>query len=337
MFSSLSPSYSVPASLFLRCGVYKQGTLNLLQDIRVNKYGGLLPFCDLISQQAGVPVMAAEGGTGGTAMIFGWESTSSSVFLNFLTVLAEIGGDCEGINFFQGEQDTAAAVTTVARYSTGMIAMIDNLRNAVGRSATNLPFFSAILGRKNTASSPIDAWWDVRVAQVNTLAAVQNCFHLGGYYDLSKSDDLHLDAAGFLKMGARIAQAIGHYLGLGGFTNNMIGALPTGATFSGNNITITYNLNGATTLRGKTGASGLTAFTVRNSSGTVQTISSTNIPTANTVTLTMAVAPTAGWTIGYANNATFDAANMLYTDKAVTGIVTNDTVPALPNTSILTL
>ena len=138
-------------------------------------------------------------------------------------------------------------------------------------------------------------------------------------------------------MGKRIAQGMVNYYDPATWPTGVQGPVMSSASFSGNDITVTFSLSGASTLRGKTGASGLNGFVVKNGSGVAQTISSTAIPSAGTVTLTMASAPASGWTVEFLPDPQVTITNLPYGDLPCLGVTGNDTVPAMPGTVTLTL
>lgn len=328
----VSQAYSFRVSARMKTGV-------IYRDTRVASQGilaGIHPAADKVSAALNIPVMAVDVSTGGSGLVGGWDNPASAFYTQFTSILADVGGDCEALLWYQGEAD-AAVSTSAATYSASLQTFVTNARASVGRSAANLPFFSGILGRKGSAAAT-DSWGNVRKGTLLALAAITNAHHAGAYYDQALTDDLHYTGAAYRNFGHRAARAVLAVLQPGSFPTGVRGAQPTGATFSGQDITITYTLNGATTLRGLTGATGLTGFVVRNGGGTAQTISATAIPTANTVVLTISGGtPAAGWTVDYVPAAQVDTTNLLYSDLAVADITGNGTVPALPPTAAMVL
>jgi hypothetical protein len=336
--NSTAGAYAVSQAYSFRTAArMKTGTL--YRDMRVASQtimAGIHPMLDKVSAALNIPVMAVDASTGGSGLIGGWDNPSSGFYTQFTSILADIGGDCEGILWFQGEADAVGSYTA-AQYATSLQNFAANARTAVGRSAATLPFFSAVLGRKGSVSAT-DSWGNIRKGTVLALNALTNAHHLGGYYDQALNDDLHYTGAAYRIFGHRVTRAILAVLQPGSYPTGVRGPNPTGASFSGQDITVTYALNGSTTLRGLTGATGLTGFVVKNSSGTAQTISATAIPTANTVVLTISGGtPATGWTVDYVAAAQVDTTNLLYGDLPVADIAGNGTVPALPLASPITL
>jgi hypothetical protein len=220
---------------------------------------------------------------------------------------------------------------------TSFGTFLTNARASVGRTAANLPMFLAILGRKGSVSSPNDSWSIVRTAQMNAETNYTNVKLVGGYYDLPYTDDLHMTAASYAKFGRRVTQAILNYLLPGTYTTGMKGPEPTSASISGSTIIVTFTMNNGTLLRGLTGDTGLTGFAVLNGASGSETITGAAITASNQVTLTMANTPAAGWSVRYIPSATFDNSNLVYSNATVVGIATNDTVPAMPTRTAITL
>lgn len=341
MFTSSSGSaYSgVNTNLFLRGTIRRFDGTYLDYRVSTNSASaaGVMPVIDNLSQQLGIPVMAVDASTGGSGLIGGWDTVGSSFYQSFLTRLAAIGGDTEGLVWVQGEADAVGTNAFASAYFTSFGTYLTNARNSVGRTAANLPMFLAILGRKGSVSSPNDSWSIVRTAQMNAETNYTNVKLVGGYYDLPYVDDLHMTNASYAKFGRRITQAILNYLLPGSYTTGMKGPEPTSASIIGNNIVVTFTMNNGTNLRGNTGNTGITGFEVRDGSNVVQTIISASVTAANQITLTMASTPAAGWSVRYIPSATFDNSNLAYSDAPVIGIATNDTVPAMPTRTAITL
>ena len=234
--------------------------------------------------------------------------------------------------------DTNETVS-VSQYQTALEALIPKLRTyaVAGRTAAQNPAFITITGRITTSPFAPANFRNVRTAQQNAIGTMTNARHAGALHDLTLSDSAHPDAAGFILMGKRIAQGIAHYYDHATYPTGVNGPALTGASFSGSDISVTFTLNGASTLRGKTGASALNGFVVKNGSGVTQTISSTAIPTASSITLTMATPPASGWTVEFLPDPQVTITNLPYGDLPCIGITGNDTVPALPGMVTLTL
>lgn len=336
MFASSGGSaYTVNTDLFLRGSVRRfDGTY---PDIRSTSaaLSGVMPVIDVLSAQLGVPVMAVDASTGGSGLVGGWDNRANTFYQNFLARLGVVG-DTEGIVWVQGEADGASSSTVANNYLTSFGTLINNFRADVGRVAANLPVYLAVLGRKGSAASP-DSWAVVRTAQMNAETNYANVRLVGGYYDLPYTDDLHLNAASYAKLGRRITQAVLNHALPGSYPTGMKGPEPTSASSSGNTIIVTFTMHTGANLRGLLGSTGITGFEVRNGGNTVEAITSATITGANQVTLTMANTPAAGWTVRYIHAATFDNSTLLYSDAPVVGITSNDTVPALPTRAPLTI
>ncbi len=337
MFSaSGGTAYTVNTDLFFRATARRfDGTYpDFRNTTNSASLSGVMPVIDNLSSQLGVPVMAVDASTGGSGLVGGWDTTGSAMYQSFLTRLSAIGGDTEGLIWVQGEADGSSGVAS--SYYTSFGTYLTNARASVGRAAADLPHYIAILGRKGSAASP-DNWAVVRTALMDAETNYTNVKLVGGYYDLPYTDDLHMTAASYAKFGRRISQAVLNYMLPGTYTTGMKGPEPTSASISGNDIIVTFTMNNGSNLRGNTSDTGITGFEVRDGSNVVQTISSAAVTSATQVTLTMASTPASGWTVRYIPAATFDNSNLVYSDAPAIGIGTNDTVPAMPTRSPITL
>lgn len=289
-----------------------------------------------LSNALNIPIGVFNGSSSGSRLIGagGWSNPATAMHTKYLSALAA-AGDAEAIIWVQGANDAGFATATPAAvsqsaYQTDLEALIPVLRGYhTGFIPAQLPVFINPLGRTTTVlTSATDNWRNIRNAHVAAVGNIANA-HIGAtLHDAALVDSVHPTVAAYNIIGRRQAQALLNYYAPGSFATGTRGAQPISATFSGSVITITFQLNNGATLRGLTGATGLTGFDVRNGGGVLQTISSTAIPTATTVTLTMAAAPAAGWTVDYVPLSAVDITNLLYTDAPVINIATNQTVPA---------
>lgn len=305
------------------------------QDLRLQGYltgAGVLQVISTLAAALGIPVAVVNGATSGSSLTVGsvnWLNFNdpASPYQKFKTSLAAVGGDCEAILWFQGEADADNGVARLT-YETALPTVVTQMRAEVGRSPGDLPFFSWVLGRR--LSGEQGSWAAIRGAQISLVDTIPQAFAIGGAFDLPMTDALHYNAAGYARLGYRAAQGLLNRLQPANNPTGMRGGRITGATFSGNVITVTVDPVTGTALQGGTGATGITGFVVRNGSGSVQTLSSAVIASATTVALTLVSPPAAGWTVEYLPTAVLDVSNLLYTNAPVTGISDPQTVPVLP-------
>ncbi len=334
-FAQTDTSIVVTGSEFVKMGIMANATQPMV-DVRLFRYAGLYRVGKRLPEELNVPVMMVNGATGGSGLIYGWDNPASSFYQTFLTMLNNAGGDCEFIPWLQGEADAAQIVTTRALYGNSLVTCFNNMRASIGRLPSELPIFCAILGRKNTPETN-DKWGFVRAGLMDGIDNCPNVKHMGGYFDLTKIDDLHLNNIGYGNMGNRLVQALCYNYGDTAFTNGMFAPEPTSANISGNTINVIFTLNDNTQIRGLTGSSDLTGFIVKNESSVVQPITSTTITGTNTVVLSMSSTPTTGWTVEYISSSTVDVTNLVYGNGTVDGITTTQTLPALPTRTPITL
>ena len=228
-----------------------------------------------------------------------------------------------------------------------MLTLINNLRTQVGRTAANLPFFTWILGQAGTVQAQT-TWRFQRNAHLSTIANGTNVRTLGPAFVLNLADALHYVTTqnGYMDLGCFNAQALLNYYNPATYTTGMDGPFITGATRSGNDVIVTFNLNGNASLFIPTASPAvIDALEVRDGGGILQTVNSWSV-TGNQLTLTIATTPAAGWTLDYVyrdvlrpngtgNYAFTDNDNMLYGSNTIVG--TSRRVPARPMTAPITL
>lgn len=297
---------------------------------------------------ADIPVMVCNTSSSGsslTAQPNGWQDVSGTVWARFINGLAAVGGDVAAIVWHQGEADAGANVSA-ALYQSTLQTVVGRMRTAVGRTASNLPFFPWVLGHAGGTTAAPDNWRPIRNELINAVTTIPNSRTTGGAYVLDLIDSLHYVTTqnGYIDLGCMNAQALLNYFVPGSYPTGMEGPFVTGAAISGNDIIITFNLNGNSGLLLPIASpSPVDGLVVRNGSAVLQTVSSWAI-SGNQLTLTMASTPIAGWTVDYipkdvlrtsGSYAITDNDNMIYGTNTVVG--TTRSVPARPMTAAITL
>jgi Carbohydrate esterase, sialic acid-specific acetylesterase len=294
-----------------------------------------------------LPVMILGAGYSGTALVAdaptNWGTYTSDMHTRTLAAIAGPGGgaDFESIIWVQGVNDgwDTNEIVSVAQYQTALEALIPKLRTyaVAGRTAAQNPAFITITGRITTSPFAPGNFRNVRTAQQNAIATITNARHGGSCHDLTLADSAHPDANGFILMGKRIGQGILNYYLPGTYTTGANGPEITSASITATDtIDVVLTLNGAATVRGKTGATALNGFVVKNGGGTVQTISATAIPAANTIRLTVAGAA-AGYTVEFLPDPQVTITNLPYGDLPCLGVSGTDTIPVKPGVATLTV
>ena len=294
-----------------------------------------------------IPVMILGAGYSGTALVTdaptNWNTYASDMHTRTLAAISGPGNgaDFEGMVWIQGVNDgwDTNETVSVSQYQTALEALIPKLRTyaVAGRTAAQNPAFITITGRITTSPFAPSNFRNVRTAQQNAIATISNAHHAGCCHDLTLGDSAHQDAAGFVLMGKRIAQGMLNYYLPGTYTSGANGPTIASASITAaDTIDVLLNLNGAGTVRGKTGASSLNGFVVKNGSAVVQTISATAIPAADTIRLTVSGAAP-GYTLEFLPDPQVTITNLPYSDLPCIGVVDNATIAVRPGTATLTL
>lgn len=295
-----------------------------------------------------IPIMVCNTSASGsslTAQPNGWQDTSGTVWAGFLSGLAAVGGDVAAIIWHQGEADAGANVAG-SLYGSTLQTVVGRMRTNVGRDANNLPFFPWVLGHAGGTTAAPDNWRPIRNELINAVSTIPNSRTTGGAYVLDLVDSLHYVTTqnGYVDLGCMNAQALANYFLPTSYSTGMEGPFVTGAAISGNDIILSFNLNNNSGLFLPIASpSPVDGLVVRNGSAVLQTVSSWAI-SGNTLVLTMASTPVAGWTVDYIPKdilrtsgayAITDNDNMIYGTNTVIG--TTRRVPARPMTAAITL
>jgi Carbohydrate esterase, sialic acid-specific acetylesterase len=294
-----------------------------------------------------LPVMILGAGYSGTALVTdaptNWSTYTSDMHTRTLAAISGPGNgaDFEAMIWIQGVNDgwDTNETVSVAQYQTALEALIPKLRTyaTAGRTAAQNPAFITITGRITTSPFAPANFRNVRTAQQNAIATITNARHGGSCHDLTLADSAHPDANGFILMGKRIGQGILNYYLPGTYATGANGPEIASASITATDtIDVVVNLNGAATVRGKTGATALNGFVVKNGSGVAQTITATAIPAANTIRLTVPGAA-AGWTVEFLPDPQVTITNLPYGDLPCLGVTGNDTIALKPGLTTLTL
>ena len=123
-------------------------------------------------------------------------------FINEVDSLSQIYNfNIIGMLLMQGEEDSKK--TEVAeKYLTNFMNLINSFREEV--NTPNLPF---IFGAINPPLSKFPAANQVRAAQIQVLQEIKDTYIIETS-DLSKSDSVHYDAEGLLKLGSRFGECL---------------------------------------------------------------------------------------------------------------------------------
>jgi hypothetical protein len=340
-FVSGQTAFVAPPSFMFDGAIYNPD-FSGYQDLRFQGFlngAGVLQVINNLATALNIPIGVVNGATSGSPLTVGtinWLNYTnlSSPYQKFKTGLQAVGGDCEGILWFQGEADADNNVSRTV-YEAALPTVVTQMRSEVGRSSSDLPFFCWVLGRR--LSTEQGTWAAIRGAHSNLIDSMPNTYPIGGAFDLPMTDTLHYNAVGYARLGNRASQALLNRVLPASYPTAMRGGRIASASFSGSVVTVTVNLITGTALQGATGNTGITGFLVKNGSGVAQTITSAAIVGANTVELTLASPPATGWTVEYLATSVLDVTNLLYTNAAVIGISDTQTLPVLPTFTAITL
>lgn len=287
----------------------------------VEQGDGEVYLANYLASTVGCPVRIINKAVGGTN-ISSWQPSGGANYAAFITALNAVGGDCEAVFWYQGEDD-AALTTTSASYQTSLGNILAELKTQTGRSASTFKFGVVTLGT-TTAYATEGRFGVIRSAQLDFVAAntSNGAFYAATACDAGTTDGVHLGGVAHARLGKRYAGALLKELGLASY--GMTGPTITSAARVGAVVTVTIAQDGGTALQDGGGGSGsaLLGFRVYDG-GTITTISTTSI-SGNTVVLTLSATPAGVVTMDYAMaNAPFtttvSASSIVYDNATVSG------------------
>lgn len=239
---------------------------------------GMIYFANLLAAGLGVPVffvMSAVGGTG----IEEWQPGQVH-WNNTMTLLDSVGGDCEGMFWYQGENN---AGNSAAAYGAKITPIHQGMLTKTGRTTANFAFGIVTLGPTGNYGAEGTAG-PIRAAQVAYLAN-PGVFLAGVAGDRSSpaGDQVHITPDSQIVMGHRYAKSLlAYYAG-----TPKPG--PRIASVTGSGTSYVANITGHTgALKDGAGGNGanLKGFQGRNNGASVA-VTATSI-VGNTVAVTTA-------------------------------------------------
>jgi hypothetical protein len=239
-----------------------------------------------------------------------------------------VKADADGINsaiWLQGESN---AGTTKGDYKAFLRRLHNQLLTLSGKAAADFYFGLVILGPGTTAWSAEGTLGEIRKAQLEYIADPANvgAYLAGVATDMNLAGDgIHFNEVSRARMGARYAKALTAWQKGGAGAQ---GPKIASATRSGQGVTVTVQHAGGTSIKDGAGGTGTGALGFRffdNGAPLAYTASSVSGP--NTISLTLAAAPTGVLTMDYAMagapfGGTTAPASVIYDNDTVLGDTT---------------
>lgn len=264
-----------------------------------NKGDGPIFWGNLVSDALGIPVLNVIVVAGGTA-IDQW-LPGGSCWTLVTTAMTAVGGECEHMTYYQGEQDAAAMST--ATYKSKLASLHTAVLSLVGRTASNFKLGIMSLATGPYNGSTAGEFGNIRAAQVDFANNTDGVYLLSCAHDGFTNqafDMVHQEKTTLSKIWRRSAKSTAHQYGIG---NSGAGPRITGATRSGTTVTVAIAHTGGSALQDGAGGTGtaLTGFQFfdAGAAGAEIAVSASAI-SGNTVVLTLASAPAGALTMSYA-------------------------------------
>lgn len=264
---------------------------------------GAISFANqLIADEAGVPVMLLNFGVGGTVLKAQWDTSSYAGYTSFIAAATgRGGGKLEAVYCHVGSNDARnEAVTSQSDHETRLRQLASNLRTSMGQAS--LPFIFSASQRAPAEPSTSDIYWSwVRAAELNVMEDANNYMGAETYSAaISTTDSTHQTPAEMEIMGRKLARCF--KANVLGQAINWKGPKPVSASYnaSSGNLDVTFSVPYGTGVVTNDATNLKTAFVVRNSGGTAQTITSATIISPTVVRLVVPTGLGAGVTVEYA-------------------------------------
>lgn len=200
-------------------------------------YAGL----NAISQSLGCVVAAYETAVGATAIE--QHLPGGDNYANRQAALTAAGGKLNALWWGQGESNVGSAQAT---YETRLGELRSDILSRTGQTSDTLPMFIVQLGRNDGGTGNDSGWQGIRNAQTNYENSTADVYISHQSMDLPMSDGLHRTSQGYVTEVLRFSDSF--LAAFNGSGNSGRGPIPTSATYSGNDVTVTHNLNGSTGL-----------------------------------------------------------------------------------------
>ncbi len=244
-----------------------------------------------IRQALNIPVGIINVAVGQTA-IAAWQPGQPN-YQNAIAQITAAGNDCGAIIWGQGESDAANTLVNPAVYQAGLTAIYDGLRAALNRTAAQLPWVMAVIGRNarelGTSYGDNASWQSVRTAQL-AWAAVTAGAKIGAFgIDMPMTDSTHYTNAGYAEIGKRLGRSIARVLTPASVGYDGAGPKIISASRSGAAITVQCDLQGHASL---TGTPPFTGWEIsRDNFASTLPISSSALQPPDQIVLTLATLP----------------------------------------------
>lgn len=202
-----------------------------------------------IASATSLPCVVVCDGLGATAITN--LKPGSATWTSFEAHLASYGTQIEGFYFFQGESDSGTDKTA---YQADMSSMRSRLHTITGRSNSTLRWLVCQVARSTTGGAAAN-WQALRDAQLQWC--VDNSETLAAHAVAeAQADSLHVNGEGYFNIAQRVAHSFRQFLGQ--VANNGRGPIPTSAAHTNgtNTVTVSFDLNGCTSLVSNTGLTG---------------------------------------------------------------------------------
>jgi len=273
-------------------------------------YAGL----NAISQSLGCVVAAYETAVGATTIE--QHLPGGDNYANRQSALASAGGKINALWWGQGESNINS---TQATYETRLGELRSDILSRTGQTSDTLPLFIVQLGRNDGGTGSDSGWQGIRNVQTNYANSTADVYISHQSMDLPMSDSLHRTSQGYVTEVLRFSDS---FLAVfNGSGNSGRGPIPTSATYNGNNVTITHNLNGSTGLTVPSLATSLYELT-NDDFSTVSNPTSVSYVAPDKIVLTFASIPAGTLKLRShqgqdLDEATFPTGNELHNSQAV--------------------
>lgn len=286
-----------PANESSELGSYTEALSDVAGQGGVNG-DGFIFFANLVAEGLGVPICLVERAVRGSA-IESWQAGQSN-WSDFAAAIAASGGEMEAAIWYQGESNATGIVANSATYRANLANVHQQCMTLAGRNTSNFHFGVVSLSVGSYQGSVEGEFGAMRALQIDYASNTAGAFLACNPHDCYTGDGVHIVKQSYNRVGIRAAKSLLKRFGVG---VGGIGPRITGATRSGNVVTVAITHNGGTSLmdgNGGTVGDKLTGFEFKDAGAGGATISYTSAFSGNSIVLTLASTPVGALSMSYA-------------------------------------
>lgn len=257
---------------------------------------GLVYLANVLAASLGYPVCLIERAVSGSDIYTNWQAGQDG-WNGFAAAVTAAGGDIGSVLWLQGE--TNAHNLSAASYKTALANVQQQCMTLASRTTANFHFGIITLGVGSFNSSVEGEFGMMRATLADFANTTTGAFLASTAHDSFTSDGVHWVGSPRARVGKRSAKSLAARYGVGA---SGAGPRITGATRSGNVVTLPVAHSGGTALMDGAGGNGtaLTGFEFKDAGAGNAVIAYTTAISGNSFVCTLASTPVGALAVSYA-------------------------------------